>query len=256
MVVRIHHGEPVIRAPVAQAGQSMQLLPASSKVRILPGAPVDKASKLDSVRDISRKTDKRMRKENVFPTPPLILALDVGGRPVDWIHWRAAVLLVLREEITWATGTSFPVYGGINHVSGERSCVQLNTIIAVRNANAFTVEDVTPPLSNAALFRRDRYTCMYCGDEFVTALLTRDHVIPRSRGGEDCWSNCVTACRACNQEKSDRTPEEVGLELLALPFVPSRIEALVLANRRVLADQMEFLERHLPRQRCGSAAYG
>ena len=78
--------------------------------------------------------------------------------------------------------------------------------------------------------------------------LTRVHVIPFSRGGRDTWMNVVTACRSCNERKSDRTPEMAHMELLYLPYVPNRAEYLILTNRRILADQMEFLAQHVPAQ--------
>jgi 5-methylcytosine-specific restriction endonuclease McrA len=83
---------------------------------------------------------------------------------------------------------------------------------------------------------------MYCGVEFPDALLTRDHVTPLSRGGRDGWANVISACRACNTRKGGRTPEESGMPLLAVPFVPNYAEYLVLSNRRILADQMAFLK--------------
>jgi len=59
--------------------------------------------------------------------------------------------------------------------------------------------------------------------------------------------NVVTACRACNQRKGNRTPEEAHMHLLYAPYVPNRAEFLILANRRILADQMEFLLASVPR---------
>jgi len=92
------------------------------------------------------------------------------------------------------------------------------------------------------LFLRDGNLCMYCGDEFPDGHLTRDHVIPLSRGGDDRWSNVVAACKHCNTRKGSRTPEEAGVGLLAVPYVPNWAEFLALSNRRILADQMQFLK--------------
>jgi 5-methylcytosine-specific restriction endonuclease McrA len=105
-----------------------------------------------------------------------------------------------------------------------------------------------PPLNNRELFHRDRYLCAFCGSNLPASKLTRDHVIPFSRGGKDTWMNVVTACRSCNERKSDRTPEMARMELLYLPYVPNRAEYLILTNRRILADQMEFLAQHVPAQ--------
>ena len=74
---------------------------------------------------------------------------------------------------------------------------------------------------------------------------TKEAII--SRGGSDTWNNVVAACRRCNNHKAGRTPEEAGMELLAVPFTPTHAEYIYLQGRRVLADQMEFLLAHFPR---------
>ena len=180
---------------------------------------------------------------------PLILRLDIAGRPQRWIPWQDAVVLDSREMIAWTAGErTFTFHGGVNRVSGRRSRVTVNSIIAVRgHARNFGDERLVPPLSNRELFLRDDHLCMYCGREFPVYLLTRDHLVPLSRGGTDCWSNVVAACRGCNHAKGSRTPEEAGMTLLAVPYVPNRAEYLVLSNRRILADQMEFLKKRFRR---------
>ena len=80
---------------------------------------------------------------------------------------------------------------------------------------------------------------------FTHHRLTCDHIVPMSRGGRDTWMNVVTACCTCNQKKGNRTPEEAHMHLLYAPYVPNRAEFLILANRRILADQMEFLRQHV-----------
>ncbi|MBN8526645.1 MAG: HNH endonuclease [Planctomycetes bacterium] len=65
--------------------------------------------------------------------------------------------------------------------------------------------------SRTVVFTRDGFTCQYCGVRVSMATGTRDHVMPRSRGGPDLLSNVVTACRACNTRKGDRTPTESGM---------------------------------------------
>tara|TARA_B100000315_G_C14146848_1_gene393888 strand:- start:244 stop:519 length:276 start_codon:yes stop_codon:yes gene_type:complete len=77
--------------------------------------------------------------------------------------------------------------------------------------------------------------------------LSRDHVRPISRGGVDKWQNVVSACRRCNHHKGNRLPEEAGMQLLAVPFVPTHAEYIYLSGKRILADQMEFLLAHFPR---------
>ena len=102
-----------------------------------------------------------------------------------------------------------------------------------------------PPLNNRELFRRDRHVCAYCGGEFSFLRLTRDHILPMSRGGRDSWMNVVTACRHCNGVKRNHTPEEAGVQLLYAPYVPNKAEYLILTNRKILSDQMELLLQHV-----------
>ncbi len=174
----------------------------------------------------------------------LILRLDIAGMPVTWVPWRTAVSLYCRDMIAWTAGDeSFTFTGGINRRSGALSRVSVNSIIAVKRSSGHTHGQRTiPPLTNRELFLRDAHLCMYCGDQHGAYALTRDHVIPISRGGSDKWSNVVTACRTCNIRKGNRTPEAAHMPLLAVPYVPNWAEYLALSNRRILADQMQFLK--------------
>ena len=175
---------------------------------------------------------------------PLILRLDIAGSPVRWIPWQDAVNLYSREMIAWTAGDSiFTFRGGISRMTGERSIVEINSIIAVKRSSQFKhAKRTIPPLTNRELFLRDAYLCMYCGNKFNDTLLTRDHVVPISKGGKDRWSNVVTACRSCNTRKGNRKPEDAKMPLLAIPYIPNWAEYLALSNRRILADQMEFLK--------------
>lgn len=75
-------------------------------------------------------------------------------------------------------------------------------------------------LSRRNIMKRDRHTCQYCGTK---SDLTLDHVMPRSRGGEDSWENLVTACNQCNVKKGNRTPDEAMMPLEIEPYRPVHI---------------------------------
>lgn len=80
--------------------------------------------------------------------------------------------------------------------------------------------------SKPVVFTRDDFACQYCGMRIGMRTGTRDHVLPRSRGGRDLLSNVVTACRACNARKMDRTPEEAGMRLRNAPRALTEEEKL------------------------------
>ena len=99
-------------------------------------------------------------------------------------------------------------------------------------------------VTNTFLFARDGYRCQYCarhrsdlrGREF----LTRDHVVPVSRGGANDWGNVVAACSSCNNRKGSRLPKEAGMRLLSVPSEPNHVE-LVWAVRRITMIQAKYI---------------
>jgi len=184
-----------------------------------------------------------------------VLSLDSSGRILDWMSWQDAVCLYVRDAVAWTLGDPcLTIHGGTNRDSGMQSLISLHPIVASRGHARPSLMDPAPALTNAALFARDRMICMYCGEHFSRGELTRDHVNPLSKGGLDAWENCVTACLACNVYKGCRTPQQASMPLLAVPYRPSWVEHLILSNRNILADQMDFLVNHLPKNRRHLAA--
>ena len=180
-----------------------------------------------------------------------VLRTDVSGMPLEWIDYQAAVRLYCSGHVAYSAGSLlYRLHGGFNAVTGRRSSIPVHAVLAT-HAGRFAIlrarPDYRPPLSNAALFRRDFHVCLYCGDTFPTRELSRDHVTPLVQGGQDRWTNVVTACKRCNHAKGGRTPEQAHMPLLAVPFTPTHAEYVYLQGRRILADQMEFLRAHFPR---------
>jgi 5-methylcytosine-specific restriction endonuclease McrA len=179
-----------------------------------------------------------------------LLSLDASGKILDWISWQDAACLYVRGVVAWTLGVPcLTIHGGTHRDSGEQSLLQLHPIIASTGLCHRRGQDPAPTLTNAALFARDKHLCLYCGNHFHRHELTRDHVHPVSRGGQDVWENVVSACTHCNLRKGNRTPQQAHMPLLAVPYRPSWVEHLILSNRNILADQMEFLVNHLPRDR-------
>lgn len=180
--------------------------------------------------------------------PGLILRTDISGMPLEWLHYPAAVKLHCTGQIAYSCGLPLlTIFGGINAITGERSQVNLNSIIATYGSQQQLHNGFIPSLNNPTLFRRDNQLCLYCGEKFHHKALSRDHIIPIVQGGVDSWTNVVTACRQCNSRKGGRTPEQASMPLLAIPFQPNYAEYVYLLGRNILADQMEFLSAHFPR---------
>lgn len=172
-----------------------------------------------------------------------VLTLDVGGRPSRWSTWEEALIYKIKGLIAWSLGDEVPFRGGTSKLTGEDSVVYVPNIIALTNE----VFDGRIPLTNNNLFQRDDHLCCYCGHRFARSALTREHIVPVSRGGPNTWMNCATACKSCNNRKDDKLLEEIGWKLLYVPYVPNSAEALILAGRNIQADQMDYLRDSLPK---------
>ena len=180
---------------------------------------------------------------------PHILALDIAGAPHRWLNVRQAAHYYATDMIAWAAGQhEFVLHGGMQRITGLQSMIRASSIIAIKGRD-FMVRhfDHVPSLNKDMLLARDRYTCAYCAQRFRADQLDLEHIVPSSKGGADSWTNLVAACKACNHRKADRTPEAAGMKLHYVPYVPNRYEAFILSNRKILADQMEFLLLGVPR---------
>ncbi len=187
----------------------------------------------------------------MYPFSQQVLRTDVAGMPLEWIDFQDAVRFYHLGQVAYSCGvTLYQVHGGYNAISGRRSVIEVNSIIATQGESHGLLRarsHYSPPLSNPALFARDAHLCLYCDNQFPARDLSRDHITPLSRGGQDSWNNVVTACKRCNNHKAGHTPEDAGMALLAVPFTPTHAEYVYLQGKRVLADQMEFLLAHFPR---------
>jgi 5-methylcytosine-specific restriction endonuclease McrA len=115
----------------------------------------------------------------------------------------------------------------------------------VRTQRRHALFDVS---SRAVVFARDGFVCQYCGCRVSMRTGTRDHVVPRSRGGPDLLSNVVTACGTCNRRKDARTPSEAGMALRSQPRALTEEEKLACLLRTVRSDEratwLACLRRH------------
>ena len=170
-----------------------------------------------------------------------ILRLDLAGQPRGWITLHEAVSAYAKGDVIYGIGETLPPYfGGVQRLTGQRSRIDLQPIVAIQGR---IIQGFSPPLCNRTLFRRDNHRCLYCGQQYSRTDLTRDHVLPTSRGGNNRWENVVAACKRCNWQKDDRTPEEAHMPLLAVPFKPNPFEWHFLAKDRILTDQMDYLSQ-------------
>ncbi len=151
-----------------------------------------------------------------------VLVLNASFEPLGVVSTYRAVILLLKEkaEVIEALDAALRTP---NRTFPRPSVIRL--VYYVRLPRHLGV-----PLNRRTLLIRDRYTCQYCGRRFPSEQLTMDHVLPRSRGGKTTWSNVVTACKRCNQYKSNRTPEEANMKLIRKPYRPRYLALVAMGN--------------------------
>jgi 5-methylcytosine-specific restriction endonuclease McrA len=177
-----------------------------------------------------------------------VLALDISGTPRQWISLDDAISYQATDSVAWSMGEIIGKYRGGFQKDGTQSYLETPSIIAIKGRAFNPYKHSQVALSNKTLFGRDRHVCAYCGGHFANYhSLSRDHIMPRSKGGENTWMNVVTACKECNAKKGSKTLKEANLELLYVPYEPNHYENMILQQRNILADQMDYLLAGVPK---------
>jgi len=147
------------------------------------------------------------------------LLLNAGYEPIKVVSWQRAITLL--------------TLGKVEVLEEYDRSIRSPTLVikmpaVVRLLRMFRRNKQPVKFSRVNIYARDHYRCQYCGTKLAIADLTYDHVVPRARGGRTVWENIVTACVPCNARKSDRTPEQAGMRLLATPARPTWVPVMTL----------------------------
>lgn len=165
------------------------------------------------------------------------LALNASFEPLAVLPIRRALRLVIdgKAEVLEEDGTR--IFHSERHIFSAPSVIRLVRFVHVPRRFRRQV-------TNTFLFARDGYRCQYCGKHRSQLrgreFLTRDHIIPVSKGGDNTWGNVVTACSPCNNRKGSHLPEEVGMHPLHAPHEPNYVE-LVWAVRKITPAQAKYI---------------
>ena len=139
-----------------------------------------------------------------------VLLLNATFEPLTALPLRRAIVLVVcgKADVVHGDAAGLVLHSAATSILVP-SVIKLRTFVRVPYR-------ARVPMTRAALMHRDRYRCAYCGARAETI----DHVVPRSRGGEHCWENCVACCARCNHRKADRLLAELGWRLRVVPRSP------------------------------------
>lgn len=139
------------------------------------------------------------------------LLLNGSYEPMKFIPEKKALKLLVKDKVEVISTWDGLLYG--------RQKMKLPAILRLKYQVRWIPSKVK--FNKYSLFKRDKYTCQYCGlSNLKEEQLTIEHINPKSRGGKLNWINCVSACFPCNNKKKNRTPEEAGMKLLSKPVIP------------------------------------
>jgi 5-methylcytosine-specific restriction endonuclease McrA len=188
------------------------------------------------------------------------LVLNRNWQPVNVATVARALVLLWNESarvvdpadyqtFTWEDWAELRPRDGERFIQAVRFRLRVPEVVTLTSYDRLPAAAVT--FSRRNIFKRDRFTCQYCGrqgrshlraavyaSETVTKHntdheqdrprrqpggeeLTLDHVVPRAQGGESRWDNCVLACLTCNKQKADRTPQQARMRLRKQPVRPT-----------------------------------
>ena len=138
-----------------------------------------------------------------------VLVLNANYEPINICNYRRAICLILSDK-------AIMIENGRGTIHTARTTLPLPSVIRLQKM----IRRPRPTIcfSRAEIFRRDNFTCQYCGKR--TKHLTIDHIIPRSRGGKDTWENVVAACASCNHRKGGKLLEETNMHLISSIIKP------------------------------------
>ncbi len=154
--------------------------------------------------------------ETAYKASNRVLVLNQSYEPISvcGVHKAISLLFLAKADVV-------EIYTG--HVLRSISVViDYPSVIRLRRYVHIPIKSVE--LSRKNVMRRDNHQCQYCGT--TKPPLTVDHIMPRSRGGQDTWENLVCACIKCNVKKGNRTPEEASVKLRTVPRRPSHVAFL------------------------------
>jgi 5-methylcytosine-specific restriction endonuclease McrA len=156
-----------------------------------------------------------------------VLLLDSTYEPLRVIGWQRAIYLIF-------SGKAEVVEQSENEVRSASASWKLPSVI--RQLVKFRRRSKVQ-FSRMNIYMRDGWTCQYCGEKKATKNLTFDHVVPRYHGGKTSWTNIVTACRACNSYKDNRTPEQAKMRLLRKPEEPKWLPQQVVIRMKEVPEE-------------------
>jgi len=143
-----------------------------------------------------------------------VLLLNQDSTPLNIITISKAFKLLAKDKV-WADETLNEYY----EVISVSKIIKIPKILILKYYVKLPFKRIAPTRKN--IFKRDKYTCQYCGIDLCEKSATIDHIIPKSKGGGSTWTNMIASCKDCNLFKGNRSPKEAKMDIKNKPKEPS-----------------------------------
>ena len=171
-----------------------------------------------------------------------VLLLNQTYEPLGTVSVARAIIMTLKNSVFVEELDGDRVLRSVHAEFPVPSVIRRRTYINVRRRREQS------SMKRLRIYMRDKFRCQYCGDKKAVSELTLDHILPRSRGGDNSPVNIVTACVACNNRKANRTPDEARMPLLtsqtALRVKLERVVLCHYAEARTEWRKYLFMDMH------------
>lgn len=181
-----------------------------------------------------------------------VLVLNRNWQAIGFLKVQVSIATAMRDmasvlDVRHYLLLSFDEWAIADHPEDSRWIKTPSSRIAAPEVIVLKKYGERPPrnvnFNRDTLWKRDEFTCQYCGDQLPARQLQIEHVMPRSRGGQTDFFNCVAACASCNARKADKTPEEAGMPLRRKPTKPNWRPTLKIPRETMRPAWMSFLDR-------------
>lgn len=162
-----------------------------------------------------------------------VILLNADFTFLNTISWKNAVRLIYKGKAQVVKGVKERLISNY-----EKTCSYLYPLVIrlIKFIRLKFKKDV--PLTKRNVFVRDSYTCQYCGEKLKRTEATLDHIVPKSRGGNNSWENSATACKECNTVKGNQTPSEAKMYLKGRAYKPTIGEFVHLKSKCLGVDKL------------------
>ena len=143
----------------------------------------------------------------------------------------------------WEQWLQLPIRPWDLAIHSSKLTIRVPTVVIANNFHKMPMKVWRGKPSKDAIYIRDGGKCQYTGKPLDKKTATIDHVLPRSRGGSDDWTNLALTSKELNGKKGNALNSEIGLRLLRQPMTPKPVPISQLIREVRHPDWSLFLEK-------------